>query len=178
MPPRMRSSSAVRAVSINTGIVDSSSLSALMRFRTPHPSVPGIITSSTTTSGRSVRTISKALSPSGAVRTRCPSRSRLCLMIVRMSSSSSTARTVAIAPFILTGPPPLPGRLLSGSRLGAHPCDPALGLAYLGESGQIVGGVPDLVEEVAAALGLDPLDELLTELVLDELGLDSEQPLD
>src|SRR5436190_6992852 len=177
MPPRMRSSSAARAVSISTGMFASSSRSALIMLRTPQPSVPGIITSRTTTSGFSSRTISRARSPFGAVSTRWPSRSRLCWMIVRMSCSSSTAKTVAMAPFF-SGSVTANQRLLSGRGLGSHPGHPRLRLTDLGQGRQVVGRLPDLVEQRPPALGLDSLDEPLAELVLEELGLDAEQPLD
>src|SRR5437764_4354439 len=175
IPPLMQSSSAARAVSIRTGIVASSSRSALMRLRTPHPSVPGIITSSTTTSGCSSRTISRARSPLGAVGTRWPSRSRLWRMIVRMSCSSSTARTVAMAPFFSRC---VEQRLLSGGGLGSHPSHPRLGLADLGERREVLRRRPDLVEQRLPALGLHRLDEPLPQLVLQKLGLDAEQALD
>src|SRR5947209_17022335 len=95
-------------------------------------------------------------------------------MIVRMSCSSSTARTVAMAPFFSGSEEQ---RLLSSGGFGSHPRHPCVGLADLGKRRKVLRRQPDLVEEGAPTGGLHGLDESLAQLVLQELGLDAEQAL-
>src|SRR5207302_1813100 len=71
------------------------SLSARSARQTARPSCPGIIQSSTTTSGRSARASASAASPSPAERTRKPSGSSVSSSTAITSGSSSATSAVA-----------------------------------------------------------------------------------
>src|SRR5581483_1346444 len=168
MPPRMRSRSPLRAVSMSTGTSEvSCSASPLMLVSTCQPSRPGIITSRITRSGRSRRSTSRPSGPAAAVRTRCPSRSRLIRTMSRISASSSTTNTVAMAV----------ARLATGWLGLSDSRHPHVGLPDLRQAREPLRAPPRLFEQRRATLGLDRLDELLPHLVLLELGFEPDQLL-
>ena len=95
--------SSSRAVSISTG----TGRSAWIRRHTSSPSMPGSITSSTTTSGRSRDAALTPASPSPTASTVQPSAESRCTIACAIAGSSSTTRTVvpAAPPAAVVGPP-------------------------------------------------------------------------
>src|SRR5215213_6929619 len=95
--PRARSRASARAVRKTIGIepVRSPSISS---SATCQPSRPGIITSSSTTSGSSLRAFSSPVGPSLASSTSIPSASRLTRQRRRIGASSSITSTLVIGP--------------------------------------------------------------------------------
>src|SRR2546426_3649207 len=148
---------------MNTGISERSRrLPALSSSSTVQPSTPGIRTSRNIASGVSSRTRASASAPSAAVRTRCPACSRLIRTSSRMSGSSSTTKTKAIAANVRPG-------------CSRHALEPLLRSRELGERGQRLGAAPGGVDRTRAARTLDSGDEGFPDLVLPELRLESEQ---
>ena len=85
--------SSSRAVSMSTG----TGRSAWIRRQTSSPSMPGSITSRTTTSGRSRDAALTPASPSAADSTVQPSAESRCTIACAIAGSSSTTRTVVPA---------------------------------------------------------------------------------
>src|SRR4051812_9099264 len=166
MPPFTWSIGAPSAVSIKTGMaLMSSSSSDLRRCSTVHPSTPGIITSSTTRSGRSSCTAVSASAPSLAVTVSWPSRSSVISIRNRMSGSSSTTRIFAM-------------RSDRGAdRALPHALDPCPRIADLGQRRQLLRAFERAVEQRRPADGLDGLDEPLSLRVLVHLRLEPDDAL-
>src|SRR5437763_6472683 len=163
IPPRRRASGSSAAVTMNTGISDRSRrLPALSSSRTAQPSVPGMRTSRNNASGGSWRTLASASSPSAAVTTRCPACSRLIRTSSRMSGSSSTTRTRAIAGHVIR-------------RRSGHAGEPLLRPRELVHRRERLRTAPGGIARVGAAGAHDLGDERFPDLVLTELRLEPEQ---